>query len=38
MMSSSFLAVDTFVDWASRMNKTKAAAEKEIKGKMYAQR
>lgn len=31
-MNNSFLAVDTFMAWASRM-KSKKEAEKEIKGK-----
>lgn len=33
IMNNSFLAVDTFMAWVSRMKKSKKEAEKEIKGK-----
>lgn len=32
-MNNSFLAVDTFMAWVSRMKKSKKEAEKETKGK-----
>lgn len=37
-MNHSFLAIDTFMAWASRMKKSKKEAEKEIKGRIHAQR